>query len=409
MSAEEARGFPRALTRTGVTMLLLAAATSDPQAAEATFAYTTSMEETYNGDVFRFGAAGNAQSDYITTFGVQGSLSSRTPRSQTQFSYTPEYLKYYRFDELDRLNHRLTGSWNMTPGPKSTIGIRTGYSQTNQQSGFQSSAGVGGNPNEPILQLTRRVSWDVEPYYRIAPGRDWTMETRLIYRSQSFDDPTLIDGSTAALTYSANRRVGRLRTVGGVLRYGRNFYDRNTLTTTARQGRDQVLNLEASWAQQEGAVFRWRTGLGFFRVLDDTSQSSGAPTLRAAANWNLDRSSIQAGYDLGFSTVTGAVGTARNENTNVAFTRRWGHAFTGAAAVNYIRFRNLATSPVERYLDGYSFDLRAAYRWPAHWALSFQMRHLIQEQSNGRSLDYFQASLGLTFAPDGPGSRRRGP
>ena len=400
---------PLRLTGACATVLVLVTATARAEAAETTFAYTTRVEESYNGDVLRLGVNSDPESDYITVLGLQGSLASRTPRSETFFDYAPEYLKFYRFDELDSLNHRLRGVWNMTPGPHSDVGVRTGYSQTNQQSGFQSFAGVGGNPSEPILQQTRRVNLDVEPYYRIRVGRDWTMETRAIYRSQSFDNPTLTDVATTALTYSATTRVGRMRTVGGIVRYGRNYYDRGTLTTTAGKPQDEVLNVEASYAQQEGTVFRWRTGLGYFRALDNIQQSSGAPTLRAGASWNLERSTIQAGYDLGFSTVTGSVGTARSESSNVAFTRRWGRGFTGAAAVDYVRFRNLATNPVERYLDGYSIDLRAAYRWPVRWGFSFQVSHLTQEQSSGRSLDFFQASVGLSFAPDGPGSRRRGP
>ena len=390
-------------------VLLSATAIPEPEAAETTFAYTTRVSEKYDGDVFRFGVNRDPQSDYITILSLQGNLASRTPRSETFFNYAPEYLKFYEFDELDGLNHRLTGSWTMRPGPHSDVGVRTGYSRTNQQSGFQSFAGVGGNPSEPILQLTRRVTWDVEPFYRIRVGRSWTMETRAIYRSQSFSSPTLTDVATAALTYSATTRVGSMRTVGGVVRYGRNYYDRNTSTTTAGQPRDEVLNLEATWAQQEGAVFKWSTGLGYFRLLDNAQQSSGDPTLRATATWNLPQSTLLAGYDLSFSTVTGSVGTARSESSNIAYTRRWGRGFSAGGGANYIRYRNLATSPVEKYLDGYSLDLRATYRWPTRWGLIGQVTHLTQEQSSGRSLDYIQASVGLTFTPDGPGGRRRGP
>lgn len=396
----------RRLVGAGATAFLLASAGPEPEAAVTTFGYNTGVTERYNGDVFRFGVSGNPQSDYVTIFGFLARLSSRTPRSQTFFGYTPEYLKYYRFDELDGLNHRLNAIWTMTPDTHSTVGLRAGYSRTNQQLGFRSFAGVGGNPNDPILQLTRRVSLEVEPYYAFSVGRNWTMEARAIYRSHSFDNPTLIDGATAALVYSASARVGSMRTIGGIVRYGRNLYDQRTSTTTSGKARDEVANIEATWAQQEGAIFRWRTGIGYFRVLDVAQQSFGDPTLRAAATWSLNRSTLQAGYDLSFSTVTGAVGTARSESLNVDYTRRWAPRFSGGGAINAFRFTNLASNPAGRYLDGYSFDLDAVYRWPEHWGLTGQITHITQEQSSGRRLDYIQASVGLTFTPNTPGNRR---
>ena len=229
------------------TAILLITATSHPQAAETEFGYSTSVSENYNGDVFRLGfsqgfcdtnariciqgnigatcdsdaeCATNAdpQDDFITILGVRLNVAWRTPRSDTSIDYAPEYLKFATFDELDGLNHRLTSSWNMMPGPRSGVGVRVGFSQTNQQSGFQSSSGVGGNPNEPILQLTRRILWDVAPYHRIEVGRSWSMETRLVYRSQQFENPALTDVATIGLIYAADARVGGMRRLGAVVR-----------------------------------------------------------------------------------------------------------------------------------------------------------------------------------------------
>lgn len=395
----------RGFTCTCVTAFCLITAMSNLQAAESEFGYSASVSETYNGDVFRFGISQEPQTDFITAFSVPMSVAWRTPRSRSSVNYSPDYIKYATFTELDSLNHRLSGAWNMTPGHHSAVGVRVGYANTNQQAGFQSFSSVGGNPSDPILQLTRRITWDVSPYHRIDIGRRWSMQTRALYRSMQFSDPTLSDGATAALILSADARMRGHRRLGGVVRYGWNFFSKNSLTTMTRKPQDRVLNIEATWSQQEGTVFRWATALGFFRVIGDNRPITGAPTLRSSATWKLVRSAIQAGYGLGFSTVAGSVGTSRSETAYFVFSRSSGVGFTWSAAADYIRFKSLGNATFVRYLDGYSLTVRAAYKWPTRWGLVFDARHLEQEQTNGRSLNYILATIGVTFTPDRPISR----
>jgi hypothetical protein len=380
-------------------VLLLIATTSLLNAAESEFAYSTRVQEVYTGDVFRTGGDA-AEGDFITTFGLQGSLAWRTPRSVTLIDYSPEYLKYATFDVLDDLNHRFRSSWSMTPGRRSSVGVGLRYSQITQQSGFRDFLDLGGDVGEPVVELTRRGIFDFVSHHRVEISRRWSMETRAFYLLQSFDTPDLSDSSSIGLSYSADARVRGTRRLGGIVRIGENRFDSGTSASTSGEVRDQVVNAEVFWSQQEGEVFKWRIASGAFRIEGDERPTSTEPTFRLSASWELYKSSLLARYDNGFSISTGAVGTQRRETANATFSRRWGRGFSTSVAGDYIRLENLENDLEQRSLDGYSVSLEATYNWPTRWELRFRVLHLRQDGTSGRSLDYIEALVGLTFTPD---------
>jgi hypothetical protein len=380
-------------------VLLLLGTTSLLNAAETEFTYSARGQTIYTTDVFRSGGSG-AQDDVITTIGLLANFSSRTPRSETLFNYSPEYLNYATFDDLDDMNHRLQGSWGMTPGPRSSVGVRLVFARITQQSGFRDLADLGATQSVPVVQTTQRKTLMVEPSHQIDINRRWSMQTTAAYRSQSFSSPNLFDSTTAGLSYASDVLVQGNRRLGGVIRYGENNYEQSGTGTAAGTVRDRVVNLEAYWSQDNGEIFNWRIAGGAFRVVGATRPQSTEPSFRLSAAWQFYRTGLQAGYNNSFSATSGAGGTLRSESADINFTQLWGRAFTLSAFVSYLRLETLSNDLQKASLDGNSVGFGAAYSWQNRWGLAFRARRLQQEQSAGRRLDYSEASLGVTFTPD---------
>lgn len=394
------RDVPRSgLIDPRAVVLLLLGMTSLLNAAETDFTYSARGQTIYTTDVFRRGGD-NAQDDVITSIGLVANLSAQTPRSVTLFNYSPEYLNYAVNDFLDDLNHRLQGSWSMTPGPRSTVGARLGWSRTTQQSGFQDFADYGGDQSVPVVPTTRRTTLTFDPSHRIDIDRRWSMETRGTYRSQSFSTPNLFDSTTVGLSYASDVLMKGTRRIGGIIRYGENSFDQSGTGSTGEPVRDRVVNLEAYWFQERGEIFNWSIAAGAFRVVGATRPQSTEPSFRLSAGWRLQRSNLQIAYDNSFSARTGTAGTLRSESADVTFNRWWGRAFTFSALGNYLRLETLSNDLQKESLDGYALGFGVGYSWHNGWALVFQARRLQQEQTNStRRLDFNEATLGVTFTP----------
>ena len=96
---------------------------------------------------------------------------------------------------------------------------------------------------------------------------------------------------------------------------------------------------------------------------------------------------------------TGTVGTLRREVGAVVYRRLWGRGFTTSALASYLRLDTLQNSVQKGSLDGYTVGLDASYTSRSAWGCSVQVRRLQQEQTSGRTLDYEQAFVAVTFTP----------
>jgi len=393
------RGAPRSgITRSGAAALLLLGSTTLLQAADTQFRYIAIGRVLYTTDVFRTGTS-TAQDDVISLIGLDTNLSSRTARSTTNLNVIPEFVNYANIDELDSFNYRVRGSWYFTPGRRSSVGALLGIIRTTQQIGFQDFTDVGGDQGSPVVQTTRRTIRTIEPYYRLNVSRRWSMETRALLRSQSFNSPNLIDSSTVGLSFSAETIVRRADILGGVMRYGKNFFKRGGSSAIGGTAADEVVNVEAYWAQEIGATFKWRIAVGSFQVVSGGSSGPTEPSFRLQALWLLRRNGIEVRYDNSFSAQTGTVGTLRREVGAVVYRRLWGRGFTTSALASYLRLDTLQNSVQKGSLDGYSVGLDASYTSRSAWGYTFQVRRLQQEQTSGRTLDYEQAFVAVTFTP----------
>lgn len=385
--------------------LILIGAGSPLLAARSEIGYAWRLQELYSSDVFRFGGD-LAEEDFVTTVALDGSVAWRTARSDTLFRYSPEYFIYALHDDQDHLDHQQSASWVLRPGRHSSFGVRQNYLQATRQTGFRDPAGDPELPADPVVVQSRRVVLRVEPHYELQVTPRWSMQTRALYLSQEFEEPSLSDSTSYGMAFEADARVTWSQTLGGRIRLGQADFEGGQANTTPEGMRsDRLVGAEAVWSQQEGAIFRWRVLAGLFRVRGDDRPDATDSAYHASAIWNLERSDVAAAVDRGPATSTGAVATSVRESGSVNWTRRWGASFRTSARGAYIRFENIGEDPTESFLEGYSVDLGASYSWQDRWRCTSRLRRLIQEQRSGRNLDYYEVFIGFGFTTMMPVSR----
>jgi hypothetical protein len=373
------------------------------------FHYETGIREIYSQDVLRIGQ--DQFDDYITSLYLAADLDFRTARSQTTFSYSPEYLKYASLTELDSLDHHYRGLYKVEPGRRSEFDFRQGYSLTSRQVGFTDLAGSGGSVAEPIATRARRTSWDFEPQWIFKPGAAQTFSIEALYRSESYNQPSLPDGVPPIefVDYeqlgaqgdwdhdlSPGHRIG-LRVRGDHY----HFYDDLGTITGAYEdfGTGAV-----TWTAGRVDRFQFEGSAGAYRGTGPFVVAVTEPTADLYGNWRWSRTSFRTGYSLGYASGGGLSTAQRNQQFLASF-GAWNpvglELHVDVATIRRESFGDTAlvgtvASPA---LDGQQVAVGLSRRWRSGIALSGNVGYLRQGQQDGTTLGYFDGSAALIFRP----------
>ena len=374
-----------------------------------TFSYETGIREIYSQDVLRVGE--DQFDDYITSLYVAADLDFRTPRSQTTFSYAPEYLKYATLTELDSLDHRYHGQYKLQPGRRSEFDFRQGYSLTSRQVGFTDLAGGGGGVAEPITVRSRRTAWDLEPQWYYKPRAGETVSIEALYRSESYNQPKLPDG-VPPIQFVDYEQVGaqgdwdrelspshRL----GIRVRGDHYHfhdDQGTITGTY----EDFASGSFTWTAHRVDRFEFQGSAGAYRGTGPLVAAVTEPTADLYGTWKWSRTSFRTGYSLGYASGGGLSTAQRNQQLLASF-GAWnpvGLEFhVDAATIRRESFGDTALPGTAgaTALDGQQVAVGLSRRWRTGIALSGNLGYLRQDQQDGTTLGYFDGSAALIFRP----------
>jgi hypothetical protein len=392
----------RALLPLGAGMVLLAAQSAPAHAMTGDFTWALSLQQRYQQDVFRTGEDG--PSDNVTGLRAQTGWTGTTPRSRLQFSYTPEFSAYAQFESLNHLDHQLDSSWQMSPGRRSTLGVRAAGVRTEQQPRFQD---FEGSEADPVVPRSLRTTASLEPFYSLALNRRWQLDTRASYRQQRYESANLVDTRVLDLEVSSTAQVGRSQRLGGRITGSSIDQERDAL----EGGYDSFLRLETLWSWVAGGLFSGSAGAGAFRGSGPGVDARLRPTANLILNWTLSRSTLGTYFDYGYSGTGGLGGSSLSQSGGLRWSRSWGKGLRTGAQAGYLRRERLegALSDSDE-VRGYGTDLDLSYVWRQGLGISVQHGLVRQERSGSADLDYQIASVALTYAPrSGWGAPRPSP
>lgn len=366
------------------------------QAAETKFEYDASIGEVYSQDVFRTGT--DPINDYITGLRLNAGLNFKTPRSDTQFKYSPEYLWYAHISDLTHLDQRFRASWEMQASPRSKVDFRQGYSNTTRQSGFQDLTGTGGNVSEPIITLATRTAWDLEPHYELqsSPAHDWEFEA--LYRSESYDQPNLIDSEQFGVWGGFDHQLGRKQKLGWRLRGDSYRFASDAGTITNVYDRFAQTEIRWSWATTDRVSVS--ANGGFFQANGTGLDTATGPTGGLSGQWRWRHTTLDAGYDIGYSTGGGISTTDFSQAGNLTLAGHWGDGYEVSGTAGYISRASVdSRGQSTPNLHGRSLRAELSKSWRQGLKCTAAIQAIRQDELSGRSLSYGEAVLGLTYTP----------
>lgn len=365
-------------------------------AAETEFEYDASLGEVYSQDVFRTGT--DPVNDYITGLRLNAGLNLKTPRSETMFKYSPEYLGYAHVSGLSHLDQRFRATWELQAGPRSKIDIRQGYSDTTRQSGFQDLTGSGGNISEPIITLARRTAWDLEPHYALqsSPAHIW--EFQAVYRSESYDKPNLIDSDQFGVWGGFDHQLGKKQKLGWRLRADSYRFASDAGPITNVYDRFADTEIRWSWANTDRVSVS--ANGGFFEAQGEGLDTATGPTGGLSGEWRWRHTALEAGYDMGYSTGGGISTTDRSQAGNLTLTGHWGDGYDLSGTAGYISRANVdSRGQSAPNLHGRSLRAELSKSWHQGLKLTAAVQAIRQDEVSGRSLSYGEAVLGVIYTP----------
>jgi hypothetical protein len=387
-----------------VAVVLAGAATSaflldEPsRAGEATFHYQAGLNEIYSQDVFR---DGSDQDDFISDFLATANLLVKTPRSETSFSYLPEYLLYARYDILNHFDQRYLGSWIVHPGERSEFSLRQGFSNTTRRVGFQDLAGAGASASEPVTGITRLLAWDLEPHWSLETGPNGGISAGALYRAARYHDPQFVDSDQFGVNWGMDGAVGRYSRLGGQVHLDAYQYsiDEGALGPTY----DRFINGQGTWTLKEAEQTSLFIAAGVYRGSGKDLDPVTGPTFDLTGNWRWRRSFLTTSIDTGYSSGGGISTTDRSYQAAANWTAEWGQGWQVALGGSYIRREPIGetigpTTP----LYGRSGTFALSRTWLTGVGVRFGVTALRQDQTSGNGLSYGEATLGLTYAPPVP-------
>jgi hypothetical protein len=383
-----------------VGVAVLHAARQPASAAETRLRYDFGVSEIYSQDVLRIGV--ESLDDYITNVSATGALDVTTPRSTTEFLYRPTYYAYSQFNELDHLDHRYRGAWNLRPGPRSTFVLRQGFSESTRQAGFADLDGAASEAGQPVIGLTRMTAWELEPEWDLARTERVSLSALGLYRSESYDRPDLIDTDQAGLEGSVKVAVGRAQTVGGRVRGDRYRY--SGLTATDVGVYDQFYTAQFTWSMSTSERFSLGAGAGLFRGTGQEVDPTLGPTADLSGSWHWRRSSLAVSSGLGYASGGGLTSASRSERGDLNYTVAWGQGFETSVNGSYI-VRDPVQKDAGETLRGRSFTVGLQKLWQPGWGVGAGISGLRQQEQGGRDLNYGEATIGLIYRPPAPPDR----
>jgi len=398
-AAGRSRAHRRLLRLAWATILLLLAA-SPTRAAQTRLRYDFGVSEIYSQDVLRIGV--ESLDDYITNLSATGAVDVTTPRSSTEFLYRPTYYAYSEFNELDHLDHRYRGVWNVRPGPRSTFALRQGFSQSTRQAGFADLDGAASEAGQPIIGLTRMTAWELEPEWDLAQTERISYSVLGLYRSEAYDRPDLIDTDQAGLEGSMKVAVGRAQTVGGRARGDRYRYSGPAATDVGVY--DQFYSAQFTWGLSTSERFALGAGAGVFRGTGQEVDPTLGPTGDLSGTWRWRRSSLAISAGLGYASGGGLTSASRSERGDINYTVQWGRGFETSVNGAYI-VRDPVQKDAGETLRGRSFALGLQKVWQPGWGVGAGVSGLRQQEQGGRDLNYGEATIGLVYRRPEPPER----
>jgi hypothetical protein len=383
-----------------VTGLALVLTISPAGAAQTRLRYDFGLSEIYSQDVLRIGD--ESLDDYITSLGASSSLEVTTARSKTEFLYRPTYNAYAEFTDLNHLDHRYRGVWNLRPGPRSTFALHQGFSRSLRQAGFGDLDGAASEAGQPIIGVTQMTAWEVEPQWDLARTERLTYSLRGLYRSEAYDRPTLIDSGQAGLEGSMKVAIGGGQTVGGRVRGDRYRYSGESATDVGVY--DQFYSTQFIWAMTRSERFALGAAGGVFRGTGQEVEPTLGPIADLSGSWRWRRSSLALAVGLGYASGGGLSSASRSERGDLNYNVAWGHGFEAALNGTYI-VRDPVQQDAGETLRGRSFSLSLQKLWLPGWGLGAGVSALRQQEQVGRDLAYAEATVGIIYRPPVPPER----
>jgi hypothetical protein len=373
------------------------------------FHYETGLREIYSQDVLRVGS--DQLDDYITSLYLDADLDFRTPRSETTFSYSPQYLKYATLTDLDSLDHYYRGLYKVEPGHRSEFDLRQGYSLTSRQVGFTDLAGSGGSVAEPVATRARRTAWDLEPQWTYHPTAAQMLSIQALVRSESYSQPNLPAG-VPPITFIDYEQVGAQgdwahqmspsHSIG--LRVRGDHYHFSDDQGTVTGAYEDFGTGAITWTAGRVDHFQFEGSAGAYRGTGPLVVAVTEPTADLYGNWKWSHTSFRTGYSLGYASGGGLSTAQRNQSFLVSF-GAWnpvGLEFhVDAALIRRENFGDTASvgTLAAPALDGQQLAVGLSRRWRSGIGLSGNAGYLRQDEQDGTTLGYFECSAGLIFRP----------
>jgi len=381
--------------------VVLAALSSGPaEGADTRLRYDFGAAEIYSQDVYRIGE--DWIDDYITSLALNCGLNVATARSDSEFVYAPAYFAYAEHTDLDHLDHRYRGVWNVRPGPRSTFALYQGVSVNSRQAGFADLDGAGSEAGQPVLgrgdreRQTRRTAWELGPEWSRAQTARTTISLQGLVRSESYNRDEFIDSDQVGLEGSVSVAVGRGQSVGGRIRG--DHYRFSGGATVQAAAYDQFFSTVVTWSKVATERFSLAADAGAFRASGEELEPGLGPTADFSGSWRWRRSSLALGLGLGYSSGGGLSSATRSERGDITYYVAWGSGFEAS-----IHGTHIMRDPVQKgsgeTLQGRSFALTLQKMWKPGWGFGAGVSGLRQEQERGRSLSYGEATAGLLFRP----------
>ena len=373
-------------------VLVLCFAGEPARAAERQFRYNGGLSEVWSQDALRVGDKQN--DDYITSLSLEGIFEVRTPRTESSFSFAPSYYVYATYSDLNHLDHRYRGSYQFSPGRRSTFSLDQGFSDVTRQNGFGDLAGAGSEAGQPIIGLTRVTAWTLEPTWRLAASPDASYTVRGTVRSESYESDDFIDSDQYGLETSGDYRVGRRYTLGYNVRGDRFTYSEGNATQQLPY--ERFFSLGMRWGLKEGDQFQVTASAGAFRGEGNGLDPATGPTAGVAGQWHWRRTDLTVGYGLGFSSGGGLSSADRSHRADVNYAVRFGGGYEARFGGDYILREPLNRADVNT-LEGRSLSAGLDRRWQSGWGMTAGVSGLRQQQDQGTDLAYIEAMVGATF------------
>jgi len=385
-------------------LVLIALFSRPATAADTRPRYDFGVAEIYSQDVFRVGI--DSVDDYITSLALDCGLKVTTARSDSDFTYSPTYFAYADFTQLDHLDHRYRGVWNLRPGPRSTFTLRQGASVSTRQAGFTDLDGAGSEAGQPITGLTRRTAWELEPEWDRAQTARTTMSLQGLYRSEAYNRSEFIDSNQIGLGGSVRVAVGRGQAVGGRIRGDRYQYSGGRDSQMAAY--DKFFSALVTWSMTATERFSLAADGGLFRATGGGVDPGLGPTADLSGSWQWRRSSLAVGLGLGYSSGGGLSSATRSERGDFTYNVSWGRGFEARIYGTHI-MRDSVQRDGGNTLQGRSFALGIQKNWRPGWGLGALVSGLRQQQEVGRTLAYGEATVALVYRPHGRNDLRPRP